>query len=72
MLVDLGRRISEARCDAGLTQEAAASLAGIDWRRWQRLERGTVNPTVSTLLRVAQALGLDFWQLVVRPRAKSA
>jgi transcriptional regulator with XRE-family HTH domain len=72
VLVDLGRRIQEARSEAGLTQEDAASLAGIDWRRWQRLEGGSVNPTVRTLARVARVLGLSFWELVVRPRPRSA
>jgi len=36
----------------------------IDWRRWQRLENGTVNPTVRTLLRVSTALGTTFWKLL--------
>lgn len=60
----LGRRIRDARAEAGLTQEDAAHAARIDPKRWQRLEAGLVNPTVRTLARVAEALGLDFWQLV--------
>lgn len=67
VLAQLGQRIREARCAAGLTQEAAADAAGLDWRRWQRLEGGTVNPTVKTLTLVARAVGLSFWQLMARP-----
>lgn len=64
LLLDLGRRLRSAREQAGLTQEEAASRAGIDYKRLQRLEAGSVNPTVRTLDRVAKALGTDFWSLV--------
>jgi len=36
----------------------------MDYKRWQRLEGGKVNATVRTLSRVAEALGLSFWELV--------
>lgn len=52
------------RGSAGLSQEAAAGRAEIDWRRWQRLEDGTVNATLRTLARVAEAVGLTFWELL--------
>jgi transcriptional regulator with XRE-family HTH domain len=61
---EIGRRIQAARSRAGLTQAEAAAAAEIDWRRWQRLENGAVNPTVHTLSRVAAALGLTFWELL--------
>lgn len=66
ILRELGQRILRARAEAGLTQEAAAAAAGIDYKRWQRLERGEVNTTVRTLTRVAGALGVTFWDLVAR------
>jgi transcriptional regulator with XRE-family HTH domain len=47
-----------------LTQEEAAHTAGIDYKRWQRLERGAVNPTVKTLARSAEAMGSSCWDLV--------
>jgi transcriptional regulator with XRE-family HTH domain len=61
---EIGRRIRDARVAAGLTQEAAAAAAGIDVKRWQRLEQGGVNATVRTLGRVAEALGMTFWGLL--------
>jgi transcriptional regulator with XRE-family HTH domain len=64
VLRGVGARIRAARIDAGLSQEQAAAQAAIDYKRWQRLEEGSVNPTVRTLVRVASALGLSFWELV--------
>jgi len=61
---ELGRCVRRARLAAGLTQEAAAARAGIDYKRWQRLEEGTVNATVRTLVRVSSALGVTFWGLL--------
>lgn len=51
-----------------MTQEEAAHAAGIDYKRWQRLEQGTVNPTVKTLARAAEALGSSFWDLAYAKR----
>jgi DNA-binding XRE family transcriptional regulator len=64
VLKDLGRGIRQSRSSRGLTQERAASLAGIDYKRYQRIEAGTVNLTVRTLHRIARALDVDFWQLL--------
>jgi transcriptional regulator with XRE-family HTH domain len=70
VLHELGRRIRAARQQSGLTQEKAAATASIDYKRWQRLEQGTVNATVRTLSRAAAALGLTFWDLVGGPPPK--
>lgn len=61
---ELGRRLRAAREAAKLTQEEAAAAAGIDYKRWQRLEQGAVNATVRTLTRAAEAVGANFWTLV--------
>ena len=68
VLLTLGARIRELRMAQGMTQEAAAAASGIDYKRWQRLEAGAVNPTVQTLVRVADALGLSVWTVVEGPR----
>lgn len=62
-LKTIGRRIKAARRAASLTQEQAAHIAGIDLKRWQRLEAGAVNPTIRTLVRVSQATGTTIWAL---------
>jgi len=67
-----GAAIAEMRAEAGLTQEQAASVAGIDGKRWQRLEAGKVNPTIKTLVRVASALGGSFSQLLAKIGDSSA
>lgn len=59
----IGRRIRAARANAGLTQEEAAAKAGIDYKRWQRVEAGEVNATIRTLNRVATTLGITLWEL---------
>ena len=60
----IGDRVRDARVAANLTQEAAAAMAGIDVKRWQRIERGDVNVTVRTLVRIAQACGTTIWQIM--------
>ncbi len=72
ILGELGLRIQQARIAAGLTQEQAASDAGIDYKRWQRLEEGSVNPTVKTLHRIAVALVIPFWDLFVPMRRRTS
>lgn len=60
----IGARIRSARIEAGLSQEAAAHAAGIDAKRYQRVELGRVNMTINTIARIATALGTTFWELV--------
>jgi transcriptional regulator with XRE-family HTH domain len=64
VLQEIGARVRRARLCAALTQEEAAARAGIDYKRWQRLEQGLVNPTARTLVRVAEAVRTDLWQLM--------
>ncbi len=54
-LQQLGRRLREARQARGLTQEQAAEIMGLHPKSIPRLERGTANPTVSTLLAASVA-----------------
>ncbi len=64
VLKELGSRIQALRLAGGLTQEQAAARSRIDHKRWQKLEAGQANPTVRTLVRVADAIGVPFWQLM--------
>lgn len=47
-----------------MTQEETAASARIDYKRYQRLEGGTVNATIRTLSRVAQAFRTDVWTML--------
>ena len=68
LLRDIGERVRDARLAAGLTQEEAAHEAGIDYKRWQKLESGAVNATVQTLARAATAVGTTYWELCSKPK----
>ena len=48
--------IMEARVESGLTQKQLSEMTGISRVGISRLERGTANPSVKTLQRVAKAL----------------
>ena len=53
----LANAIASARAVTGLTQKEVAVLAGIDQSDFSKIERGIGNPSVSTLERIAKALG---------------
>jgi transcriptional regulator with XRE-family HTH domain len=55
-LAALGKAIRQTREKAGLTQEQLADLAETDTTQIGGLERGTRNPSYTTLFRVATAL----------------
>ena len=46
----------DARKERGMTQKELAEVTGISQADISRLERGTGNPSIKTLQRVAQAL----------------
>ncbi|MFF7901152.1 MULTISPECIES: helix-turn-helix domain-containing protein [unclassified Streptomyces] len=60
----LGDRIRDLRIHANLTQEVLAEMTGIDRRTLQRIERGTSDPSYSSLLLIAQALDIPVDDLV--------
>lgn len=49
--------VSKARAAAGISQKELAALTGIDQSDLSKIERGTANPSVGTLERIAAALG---------------
>jgi transcriptional regulator with XRE-family HTH domain len=51
----LGKRLREARQARGLTQEEAAEMMGLHPKYMPRLEGGTANPTVATLIAASVA-----------------
>lgn len=54
--VELGKSLAAARRARGLTQPALSELTGIQQAEISRIERGLGNPTVTTLLRLSDAL----------------
>jgi transcriptional regulator with XRE-family HTH domain len=68
----VGARIRELRREHGLTQEAFAERVGMLAPNYARLEQGRSNPTVSTLLRVADGLGVALDRLFEEPKSLAA
>jgi transcriptional regulator with XRE-family HTH domain len=50
-----------------MTQEQLAERSGLSYKFIGEIERGTANPTVATLERLATALGVEVWALVMDP-----
>ena len=51
------RAVAAARAVSGLSQKQLAEMTGIDQSDISKIERGTANPSISTLERIAKALG---------------
>ena len=60
----IGGRVRDARARLGLSRKNLASSAGVSERYLHQLEAGTANASVGILVRVADALNLDFAFLV--------
>jgi transcriptional regulator with XRE-family HTH domain len=65
-LSDNLRSLREAR---GLSQEQMAKLAGIPRPTWTHLESGAANPTLSVLVKVANALQVRLEELIGPPKS---
>lgn len=55
----VGQRIRELREARGLSQRAASGDVFMHQSDWSRIERGVVDPRLSTLVRIHYALGVD-------------
>lgn len=60
----VGDRIRAARLNAHLTQEALAERAGLDRQSINRIEQGHASPSLDTLIRIADGLGVPLRDLV--------
>lgn len=59
----LGRRIRELRKARGWTLYEASDAMDIDLKHLQRLETGSLNVTLVTLVRIAEGLGVELDEL---------
>jgi transcriptional regulator with XRE-family HTH domain len=60
----IGRTVREARMRAGLTMSALAQRCGVSQPHLSQLENGKVSPSIATLYRLANALGLSPQELL--------
>ena len=58
-MLQLGGNVQRLRLKRGWTQEYLAELAGLDLSYAQRVERGEINLTLSSLANFADALGVQ-------------
>jgi len=59
------KRLRELRLRRGLTQEAFAEQAGFSYKYYQAVEAGRKRDLrLSTLERLAEAHGMELWQLL--------
>lgn len=60
----LGRAVREVRARRGLSQEALGERAGLHRNYVGAIERGILNPTFATLLKLQTGLGLPLSEVV--------
>jgi len=68
----LGARVRSLRDAEGLTLEAAAERCSIDWKHLQKIEKGSLNVTLVTLVRLAVGLGVGLDALFAAAEAVPA
>jgi transcriptional regulator with XRE-family HTH domain len=62
----LGHELRKARKAAGLSQEQLSFRAEVDRTYISDLERGKKSPTIETLYRLCEALGVSASELIAR------
>jgi DNA-binding XRE family transcriptional regulator len=65
-LKEFGKNLKKLRLEKGLTTRKFADEADIAHSAVGRLESGLSNPTITTLIRIADALGVDINKLALR------
>jgi len=66
----IGARVKQERQGRGWTLDQLAESAGVSRRMLVNVEQGAANPSVGTLLRISDALGVGLPSLVEPPRSK--
>lgn len=60
----LGRKIRAARRAHGISVEKFALMVGIDRNYLRDVEYGRANPTVDILVKIAEGLDMQVWELM--------
>jgi len=68
----IGARVRQERKGRGWTLDQLAGVAGVSRRMLVNVEQGVVNPSVGTLLRLSDALGVGLPALVEPPTSPAA
>ncbi|MGE0322508.1 MAG: helix-turn-helix domain-containing protein [Polyangiaceae bacterium] len=68
----IGRRIREIRRQKGETQESLSAKIAMLAPNFAKIEQGRTNPTIETLLRIADGLEVELAELFRRPQTARA
>ena len=71
LIVNIGDKIRQRRELLGLVQPQLAALSGVNTRTIQLVEQGKGNPSLETLLRLVDPLGLNLELVLKTPFQKS-
>ena len=66
-----GNKVRELRLSKELSQEGLANIADIPLSQIGRIERGEINPTISTIYTLSIALDITLSELVILDIPKS-
>jgi len=58
------KRLKERRAQMGLSQPELAEQSGVTAAYISTIERGKGNPTLDVMINLAQALGLEVWDMI--------
>jgi len=67
----IGENLKRLRSEKSLSLDAVAKLSGVSKSMLGQIERGEVNPTISTIWRIANGLKVSFTSLVTRAQDDS-
>ena len=68
----LGLRVRGLRQARGWTLQEAAERMDLDWKHLQKIEAGTLNVTLVTLVRLAEGFGEPLAALFIAPTGRAA
>ncbi|MET9815346.1 helix-turn-helix transcriptional regulator [Streptomyces sp. NPDC006355] len=60
----VGEQIRRVREQRNLTQQVVCGRSGVDVATYSRIEQGHASPKLDTLIRIADAIGVDLAELV--------
>lgn len=61
--MEVGEQIKRIRASKGLSQKEVIMAAGLDKAQYSRIENGKTDPSVSTVAKIAKALGISLADL---------
>lgn len=70
LAIAIGQRMRQERQAQGWTLDRLAEMAGVSRRMLINVEQGAANPSVGTLLRISDALGIGLPALVAVPETR--